>query len=132
MDLNQAAEVTGREDDGVVIELNDEQGNPADPKVTVTVAGTYSKRYRSAQDANRKWWRKHARSKPSDDVIDGQALELIAACIIAWSGFTADGKDYPLTKANAIHLLTVMPWVREQIETAMTDHEGFFSTASTN
>jgi hypothetical protein len=136
MEITTAAAVTDREDEGLVVELNDQAGNPAfgpdgTTRVTVTVAGTYSKRYRQAQEANRKWLRKH-RGNTDADLIDRLAKQQIAACLIAWDGFTQDGKPYPLTRDNALHVLDVMPWVREQIENAMTDHEAFFSNESTS
>ena len=134
MDISNATTVTEREEDGIVVELNDEKNQPAygpdgTTRATVTVAGTYSKRYRLAQVANRKTLRKR-RGSLDDDTIDELAREQIAACIIAWDGFSQDGKPYPLTRENALYVLTVMPWVREQIENAMTDHEAFFSKGS--
>lgn len=136
MDITKAGAVTEREDEGVVVEINDEAGNPAfgpdgTTRVTITVVGTYSKRYRAALEANRRWWRKHVgRTKPTDQQIEAQALELMAASIISWQGFTAGGADYPFTKANAVALFDQAPWIREQVETAMSDHEGFFTTGS--
>lgn len=134
MDIATAPTVTAREDDGITIELNDEKNQPAfgldgTTRTSVTVAGTYSKRYRLAQVANRKTMRKR-RGVVDDETIDGLAKEQIAACIIAWTGFDQKGQDYPLTRENALNVLTTMPWVREQIENAMTDHEAFFSKGS--
>jgi len=134
VDISNASTVTDREDDGIVVELNDEKNEPAfgpdgKTRVTVTVAGTYSKRYRLAQVANRKTLRKR-RFAVDDDTVDDLARAQTAACIIAWDGFMKDGQPYPLTRENALYVLLHMPWVREQIENAMTDHEAFFSKGS--
>jgi hypothetical protein len=134
VDIATASTVTDREDDGIVVELNDEKNQPAfgpdgSTRASVTVAGTYSRRYRLAQVANRKTMRKR-RGVVDDDTIDELAKEQIAACIIAWDGFVKGGQPFPLNRENAVYVLTVMPWVREQIENAMTDHEAFFSKGS--
>ena len=97
--------------------------------VTITVVGTYSNRYRKITENNGdKAWKKRGAMDAADS--RRTALETIAACIIVWDGFTSDGAEFPLTKHNAAILLDSCPWIREQVEKAMTSHELFIAPAS--
>jgi hypothetical protein len=73
---------------------------------------------------------KQRRTSLTGEGLNRQQLELIAASIIEWEGFTAEGQPYPFTKENAIALLDNAPWIREQVEEAMGDHAAFFPKAS--
>lgn len=132
-DIVSAKDVAAREDEGTVVELKDQNGEPLyadDAKtlpVTITVAGTYSTRYRRAVDQNRDRMLKRRQATLDGEQLNRQSLELIAAAIIAWSGLTESGADYPLTKENAIALLDACPWIREQVEMAASDHASFFA-----
>jgi hypothetical protein len=75
---------------------------------------------------------KQRRTSLTGEGLNRQQLELVAASIIAWEGFTANGQPYQLTKENAIALLDKAPWIREQVEEAMGDHASFFPKPSTN
>jgi hypothetical protein len=122
------------EDEGTLVAIRDASGEPelqpnGDP-VTITVAGTYSSRYRRAMDNQRERLLKQRRTSLTGEGLNRQQLELIAASIIEWEGFTAEGQPYPFTKENAIALLDNAPWIREQVEEAMGDHAAFFPKAS--
>jgi hypothetical protein len=131
MDIRVAAKsVEEREEAGTLVHLKDESGekqyfdkNGVQAPVTIKVAGTYSKRYRRATDANRD--RLLKRRSIDGDQVNEQALATIAACIIEWDGLTAAGQPFPFSKENAMVLLDTCPWIREQVETAMNDHAVF-------
>lgn len=132
MDITQTKSVAEREDEGTTIHLRDEAGEKMfagpnqDRPVTITVVGTYSSTYRRAAEANRDRMLKQRRNSLDGDQIHRQSLELVAACILEWDGFTAGEQPYALTKANAVALLDQCPWIREQVEAAMHDHAAFF------
>lgn len=140
MEIGNAKQVTDREDEGNTIEINDENDEPQfypegaseeDGKpVTITVAGTYSKRFRRAREKRRSKNEKR-QGRLSDEEKNRQEVEVAAACIMAWEGFTQGGKPYELTEKNAIDLLLAMPWVYEQVLVAMNDHQGFSTARST-
>lgn len=139
MEISGNKSVTEREDEGTVVHVRDASGEPAiyengtGPKpVTITVAGTYSSKYRRAVDAQRDRMLKQRRASLSGEQLNRQQLELVAACVLSWEGFTAEDKPFPLTKDNAVLLLDNAPWIREQVEEAMGDHASFFQKASTN
>lgn len=127
--LAQGTSVAQREEDGTILSIKDETGEPmmeGDGPVTITVKGSYSPTYRRASEANRDRLLKRRSTQMDGDELDQRSLELIAACITAWNGFTAGGAEFPLTKANAIALLRACPWIREQVEAAVHDHAAFF------
>lgn len=127
-----AQSVTEREDKGVTVHLRDEKRAPmydGDQPVTITVAGTYSKRYRRAMEALQD---RRMRSPATADRESARrdALDVIAACVISWSGFYDGDKPAECNKPNAVKVLEHADWWREQIEAAMEDHAGFTGASS--
>jgi len=134
LDITKAAEAAKVEDEGQVVHVRDRDGEPLytdeQQPVTITVAGTYSGKYRQAANRQRDRLVKMRRAKLSGELIEQQQLELMAACVLDWHGFTVDGKPVPCNVENAKQLLASVPWVREQVEEAMNDHEGFSRSSS--
>lgn len=135
-DLSAAEPVAAREDEGLVVHVHGPDGGPlyfgGDKPVTVTVAGTYSARYRRAEEAVATRRLKARRASLDAAGLRRDALEVQAACVLAWSGFFRDGKPIDCTKDNVIAALKAAPWLQTQIETAMEDHAGFFQGSSTS
>lgn len=126
-ELSKTKDVAAREDEGTVVHLADENGEKMyteNVPDTITVAGTYSARYRRAQDANRDRLFKRRSAQLDGETVQRQGLEIIAACVLAWTGFGMEP-----TKANVVAVLESAPWIREQVEAAMNDHQ-LFSKAS--
>lgn len=140
-DLASTANVAEREDTGIVIELRDESGAPLTYEgqregeacmlpVTVRVAGTYSSLYRRTMDLQRDRMLKQRRATLTSEQLARQTLELTASCILDWDGFTNGEAPFHCTSENKIMLLQRAPWIREQIEEAQNDHQGFFRNNS--
>ena len=136
-DISANKDVAATEDEGIVVPIKDLNGDPQsyeDNGVTkpavIRVAGTYSTTYRRAAEASREKAMKRRRVAPSGAQMARQELELIAACVLSWEGLANAGQPFPCTKANAIALLDACPWIRQDVEAAMGDHESFFSNSS--
>ncbi len=127
LDIVQAKKVADREDEGTTVEIVDEAGNQMDG-VTMVVAGSYSKRYRAAQEKARKWSKKNP--NPSEEQSDKKILELLASCIIDWDGIVSGNVPVALTIENAVALFEAAPWVRDQVSVAVYNHAAFFQRAS--
>lgn len=125
MEISTSKSVAEREEEGITIDIKDASGE-IEPGVSITVVGTYSATYRKAQSQNRDKFLKQ-RGGVDGETLETRSLELTAKCIKGWKGFTSDGKDFPYTKENAIALLSGAPWIREQVEEAMNDHQSFFT-----
>jgi hypothetical protein len=128
-DISGIAPVTDREDSGLVVHLRDESGelmyfgDDNTQPVTVTVAGTYSKRYRRALDAKIHKASK-ARSRDREE-IQHDALDVTAQCVIEWAGFFDGGLPLECTRVHAVRVLGAAVWIKDQVEAAMEDHAGF-------
>lgn len=136
IDLSTVGDVAAREDAGQVVHLRDAGGEPIytgekqDQPVTITVAGTYSTRFRRAQDQLQQRMLKKRQRDLTPELVTANRIELVAAAILEWQGISDKGQPLPCTKDNAIRLLTAAPWIREQLEEAQQDHAGFTRTAS--
>jgi hypothetical protein len=136
LDIQKAADAAHVEDEGQVVHLHGPDGTPLyytdgeeQKPVTITVAGTYSKRYRVGMNRNRDRMVKMRRAKVTGTMVEEQQIALIAHCILAWDGLFVGEKPVPLNEENAATLLTTVPWIREQVEEAMADHEAFFGNS---
>ena len=132
--LDTASARAAREDEGVTVELLDIDGTPLtfgddSRPVTMRVAGSYSTVYRKAFERARDQALAKRRRSTNDEAWR-QALEVNAACVLAWDGFYTDGgQPIPFTPANVLAVLEAAPWIREQVEQAITDHARFFPSA---
>lgn len=137
MDISQIMSVSEREDRGTVVHVRDAVGElqyqEADPTrpVTITVAGTFSKRYQDTLAGHRDALFKQRRATLSGEQLTQQQIELVAACIISWDGFTLNGAPFPCTMENAVMVLKSAHWIRQELEEAMGDHASFFTSSST-
>lgn len=116
-------------------------GDPTD--VYITVLGRDSTEYRRlAAEQQRRRLNKLAKTGrlrlDQDDDLDKDAVALLAACTKGWGttaealpeGARADvltyhGEDLPCTRENAARVYTEQPWLREQVEAAVTDRANF-------
>lgn len=134
-DLSAAKPVADREDEGTVVHLLDVHSEPmyyGDDKkpVTVRVAGTFSATYRRAEQASTDRRLKRGMRSVNSETLTKDRLNVTAACVLGWEGFFNNGKPIPCDRTNVVTVLEAAPWIRQQIETAMEDHEAFFSGSS--
>ena len=135
-DVDQNAQALSVEDEGIVVEIMDAQGDPildADSKpVTVTVAGEYSTKYRKAEEWQRKTlMRQRGKEQTGAESLLMQA-EFDARCCLGWSGLTQAGQALGFSTENATMAFSKLPFVRKRVESAMSDHAAFFAKGSTS
>lgn len=137
--LNSASQNVAAEDEGTVVHLRDAAGEPMfygpekDLKpVTITVAGSYSSVFRKAERAFNSKLGKVKRSGTSvTEIMERRALELTAACVLAWDGLTYDGeKPLPCTPQIAETVFEQARWIFDQAFEASNDHAGFSKPSS--
>lgn len=135
--LQSAKPIAAREDEGIDVQLRDENGEAmtyeyegATRPVVIRVVGTYSARYRRAQEQQRNAMMQQRRAKFTGDMLYRQGLDLVARCILSWEGIFDGETVVPCTPENAVFLLDAASWIREQVEEAMNDHQGFLKTSS--
>ncbi|RYZ33279.1 MAG: hypothetical protein EOO72_14410, partial [Myxococcaceae bacterium] len=92
----------------------------------VEVAGMDSQRYREATrsiidkaTASTVRASRRARQEASRD-MEADALELLVACTVSWTGVMERGAEVPLTPENARRLYAAHPWLRRQVDEAVS------------
>ena len=135
-DVDVSAKSLSVEDEGLVVDIFDPQGDPvfdAEGKpVTVTVAGEYSVKYRKAEE----WRRKHLQRLHGKEQTGAEALkmdaEFVARCCFGWNGFMQGGQSINFSTENATMVFQKLPFVRKRVELSIGDHAAFFARGSTN
>ena len=90
--------------------------------IAIRLAGTDSAVHRKATTAiaSRRTKGGFRRNINLDD-LQAESIEILARCTLSWSGVVLDGKDVPPSKEAAAALYTRFPWLREQVETFISD-----------
>ncbi|RKI09711.1 hypothetical protein D7Y15_23330 [Corallococcus sp. AB030] len=98
----------------------------------VEVASADSPRYREAtraiiEKATASAPRASRRARPETPRdMEADALELLVACTVSWTGVLEGVAQVPLTPDSARRLFTVHPWLRRQVDEAVQDRASFF------
>ena len=110
-DLSSAPSVESQEDAGIWVEIRDVNGEPmyhgedgSETPVRIKVAGSYSARYRRAQEAQTTRALKRRGQVLTGELIQRQRLEVAAACTLDWEGFRNGENPFPASKENALLL----------------------------
>ena len=97
--------------------------------VFITLAGADSAVHRKASATitkRRVNKAKGFRSQMFDpEVADAESIEVLAVCTLSWKGVIVDGAPLPCSRDNAIKLYTRFPWLREQVETFISDRSAY-------
>ena len=135
LNFSAAPPIVANEDDGATIQLRDIEDELMHYRmssedewkpVTITVVGTYSKRYKRAQDHQTTLAVKGGRRvKVTGDKLRTQRENLAAHCIIAWDGFFDANGSVDCTPENILDAFEKYPFILEQAEAAMDDHANF-------
>lgn len=128
---SSAKEVSAREDKGTWIEYRDEQdelylqddGQGGKKPVRGLVVGTYSARYRRAQEEMRRGMIKSGRGRPDEKIINTAQLKLEGSLVVEWEFVTNGAPSKPEV------LFEEAPWIRKQTVDAGEDHARFFESA---
>ena len=120
----------GKSDDGAVMTvMHPGTGEPTD--VTITLAGTDSKLWRSAvREFNQRNLKRAV--NPGDmvgqafDQLDKNREDLLASVTLSWINVELDGKLQECTHANARKLYKAYSWLLEQVNLFVGDRANFF------
>lgn len=99
-----------------------------DSGITLQVIGHDSKAFR--EGAKRFGQRVMDGEKQTVDFLDSQNTELVATCIVGWTGLEEDdGTPTPYSHAKAVELMGMpeLAFVREQVEAYAGKRMNFFS-----
>lgn len=120
-------DVTAKAEEGAELEVLDPvNGNPVGVFITLAGADSAVHRKATAAIANRRAKGGFRRNINLDD-LQTESIEVLARCTLGWSGVVLDGKDVPLSKEAAVALYTRFPWLREQVESFISDRANYLS-----
>lgn len=123
------------EDDGLTINILDENGEPAiedDKPVTWTVCGMNSRQYRKAELWQRRQYQSFGGRKISPEEQMQMQSEFVARCSKGYSdNFTDNGAPLPFSVENATKILSRLAFVQKQVEQAIGDRARFLAQTST-
>lgn len=112
----------------LVIKLPD--GSPTD--IRFKVVGQDSTKFRNVARQMAKSMIGREGEKPDIDALEQSNVELIASCIVGWSGLTKNGEEHPYSHAAAVELLGTaeLTFIREQVEAYVSKRANFFRSGN--
>ncbi len=136
-DLATAPPVTELEGAGAWIEIVGASGEAlvfgADKApVRMKVAGSYSKLFRKLSHGQTTKAVKRRTTQITGELLDRQRIEVVAGCVLDWEGFYDGGKVMEPIRENIVRVLDLFPYIREQAEAALEDHEAFSGASSSS
>jgi len=98
-------------------------------EMTITVYGPYSQKYKSISHAQQnrrlqKAQRTGGRLSLTAEELEASALDLLVKCVESWS-ITLGGEQPVCSEGKVRDLFEKLPWVREQVESAIGDAQAF-------
>lgn len=127
MDLKQFDVVSAAEEGATLMLRDPVTGNALD--ATITVVGSDSERYRSAQSEEQM---KLLRRKQTGEKVDAdewreQASRILSRATIGWTNVTEGEKELECNERNARYIYSTYPWVREQVDKFINERSNFLS-----
>jgi len=105
-------------DAGAVMQVLDRATNLPMEGVTITIVGEDSERFRKAQHviANRRTAARivSRNMPPSAEEMDVEVVDLMASCVIGWTGFFASGLPIDQNHENVKKTFKRHPWLLDQ------------------
>jgi len=98
-------------------------------EMSITVNGPYSKKYKAISHAQQnrrlqKAQRTGGKLNLTAEELEASALDLLVKCVEGWN-ITLGGEQPDCTEAKVRDVFEKLPWVREQVETALGDAQAF-------
>ena len=129
-DLATAAPVSELEEEGQWIEIVGTEGEVLKwdnftKIVRIKVIGSYSKTYRKLMHTQTTKAVKRKTTQITGELLARQRLEVVAGSVQDWEGFYNGGKKMEPTRENVKIVLDGFPYIMEQVEAALEDHEAF-------
>lgn len=96
---------------------------------TIDVLGSDAKKVQGARDAITRRQLKARRVKLTPETLRDNRIDIAAAAVTGWSGWTDGAAEYPFTPENAKRMLRA-EHILVQVEEAIDGHADFFASSS--
>lgn len=125
-DLSALDAVQAAAEEGAVCQIIHPVTEEPIPGMTIRVAGRESARFKKAQQILQNRLLKARRAaRPTAEMLEDQACELLARVTLSWGGFMVDGEQLECTVENAIMVYKRFPTIREQVDAFVNDLSNF-------
>lgn len=134
VDIEAGRTVTDREEQGRTFDVKDAAGQVLEENgapVQITIAGTYSERYRKARRKVRQENIERRGANSDVETLEDQERRICAESVIGWTGFTANGKLFECTPENVLVVFKLNPWIYDQCVIEQNNHASFLKAPST-
>lgn len=102
-----------------------------DAPITLRLLGNDGERFQENFRALLSRRMKEAPDKVDPERADDDAIDLLVASTVGWSGIVVEGKEMAFTPANAKALYRRFKWIREQAEAFVARRANFIPRPST-
>ncbi len=100
-----------------------------DEPVTITLLGKDSKVYRELSHKRTNQQLEQAvrskKAKVSAEEMEGDALDILAACTTGWSHIEDEGESLECSRINARKMYEKYPWLKEQADSFILDRSNY-------
>lgn len=99
-----------------------------DDPIRLILRGTDSAAYRAIRRElvkRRQQAQARNRGETPMEVVEGESLEVVLACIVGWENIVMDGVPVDFTPTNARRVLTRVPWAVEQADLFIHERANF-------
>lgn len=128
MDLSQFDGLAQAQEEGVDVTIVHPKTGE-DMGIKIRVVGPESKRQKRIRNmlVNDRLVRNRNRRVTAAE-LDTDALKISASSILSWQGIEINGKPFEYSEENSEYLLTNYPFIREQIDSAVSDRAVFIKS----
>lgn len=99
------------------------------PDIEITITGHDSAAFKNAIKTRAKAQLARTKKEIDLDANERDNIEVLAQCTTEWTGISEGGKELIYSFENAVKLYTKYGWIKEQIDSAISDRANFFINA---
>lgn len=94
--------------------------------LSVDICGSDSKRFQAAKHKVRNESLKNPGKQRTSEQLEATSLSIVLDCVTGWAGeWIYKGSALEFSRQNLEMVLKELPWIREQIDTAIGDRTNF-------
>jgi len=93
--------------------------------ITITLRGSESSTYRSTFRAQVDRRMNNRQTKTTMATMESDAIDLLAACTVGWSGILIGNQEFPFSHDNAVALYTRFAWIKRQADAFVSEEANF-------
>jgi len=111
-------------EEGRPLEVMDpETGEPLG--ITIILRGAESDTYKRAFRAQVNKRMNARQGKTTIEQLEAEAIDLLAACTVGWTGIDLDGQEFPFSRSNAVTLYGRFGWLKKLVDSFVSNEANY-------